>query len=729
MKQKRSIIAGVFETNEVLFLVLNLTFSDKFKNMDVNPEDNFFPPPSTRHPTRRFVFQARKRKRKRGRDQFWWLKKKRGTCSVRYNPPNAIQTPDTSEDESAPNKSRPKQSKRQKGTVDLDLQGDNPNDPHCKTYTPPRNPNIKRITPSIFKTKRESTIDRIKKSKRTKQGKKKTISEIREIKEKWLSSRFSTNLEKSRWVANDRTKKSITDIPMQLIKNILTCLNDDDLQLARLTCHFFNVAFFKQYQGKNIEKGKFKTLMNYANLGYSFDSITNVSLKYSFHSFEQRLITDKTFPSLKTLQLQYVKLEGLYEHKGLQELILSSCEYDWGNKTVLKQRGFAFPNLELLRIENGSPITEKNNIPKLEKLKVLEIFDTYIDQPLTKNKFKHLRKLVLIGKNVVQKIPNIRISRLWDLTIDHTEFYPIKRENQFKFLKKLKLVITGEADPNDIAILKRLNHRYFPYLEVLILEFGTEWTNCDFRFLERHNHLRRLELHSRGMAIAERISSANFPNLKSLVLNCDSVDIEKMPMHEKLEYIMVPKETDISQINLINPKCPKLVHYGNSELLNPNGNKQITILSGEDVANKELQPLTTSNAEKSTGSREETSFFNLRESKDGRYLRGAGAFRTYDRFKNQVFIVTNDGNVKNQNGNIIERRWGQPLQLQDLEILVVGDNGDLAIIDVDGFARGSDGAKYLDGNFDPIRLEKGKPCRLIVESSTEAYIQKIDEEI
>ena len=51
MKQKRSIIAGVFETNEVLFLVLNLTFSDKFKNMDVNPEDNFFHlhQPGTQH--------------------------------------------------------------------------------------------------------------------------------------------------------------------------------------------------------------------------------------------------------------------------------------------------------------------------------------------------------------------------------------------------------------------------------------------------------------------------------------------------------------------------------------------------------------------------------------------------------------------------------------------------------------------------------------------------------
>ena len=119
----------------------------------------------------------------------------------------------------------------------------------------------------------------------------------------------------------------------------------------------------------------------------------------------------------------------------------------------------------------------------------------------------------------------------------------------------------------------------------------------------------------------------------------------------------------------------------------------------------------------------------MRESKDGRYLRGAGAFRTYDRFKNHLFIVTNDGNVKNQNGYIIEGRWGQPVQLQDLEILVVGDNGDHAIIDVDGLARGTDGAKYLDGNFEPIQLEKGKPCRLIVESSTEAYIQKFYEEI
>ena len=84
-------------------------------------------------------------------------------------------------------------------------------------------------------------------------------------------------------------------------------------------------------------------------------------------------------------------LDGLGEHKGLLEFTLRSSEYDWDKDKLLEQGGFTFPNLELLRIENGSPIAQKNNLPKLDKLKALEIINTYIDQPLSKNKLKHVR--------------------------------------------------------------------------------------------------------------------------------------------------------------------------------------------------------------------------------------------------------------------------------------------------------------------------------------------------
>ena len=151
--------------------------------------------------------------------------------------------------------------------------------------------------------------------------------------------------------------------------------------------------------------------MNYVNLGYSFESIENIALNYSFHICEQKLLQEKNFPSLRTLKLEYINLEGLGEHKHL--LDFTFCEYDWSKETIQKQGGFPFPNLQLLRIENGSPITHKNNLPYLDKLKTLEIINTFIDQPLSKNKFKNLRKLVLLGTEVVKNIPNVRISRLW----------------------------------------------------------------------------------------------------------------------------------------------------------------------------------------------------------------------------------------------------------------------------------------------------------------------------
>ena len=396
------------------------------------------------------------------------------------------------------------------------------------------------------------------------------MTEIRKLKKEWLSSKFSTSLEKTRWVRKDRYKQSLTYIPIHLMEKILTYLDDNDLHRAKSTCHFFHRAFFQYFKGTKIEKGKVKTIMNYVNLGYSFKSIENMALKHSFHIFEQKLLQNKNFPSLRTLKLENIKLEGLGEHKRLLDLTLGSCEYDWSEDTNKNQGGFPFPNLQVLRIENGTPIMQKNNLPYLDKLKTLEIIDTFIDQPLSKNKFKNLRKLVLIGEDVVKKIPNIRISRLWDLTIDNAAYYPIKRENQFKFLRRLKLVITGDANPYETPILKRLTHRYCPYLEDLILEFGTEWTNCDFSFLESHNNLRRLELHSRGIAYAKNLSSAKFPNMTVLILNCDVFEIDKMPPHDKLEHIEVPKGTDISRLSLENSKWPKLVRAGEYGLLNPN---------------------------------------------------------------------------------------------------------------------------------------------------------------
>ena len=61
----------------------------------------------------------------------------------------------------------------------------------------------------------------------------------------------------------------------------------------------------------------------------------------------------------------------------------------------------------------------------------------------------------------MKKIPNVRIRGLWDLTIDNAVFYPIKRHNQFKFVKKLKLIIAAV-----VAVLLLV------LLLVILSEFG-----------------------------------------------------------------------------------------------------------------------------------------------------------------------------------------------------------------------------------------------------------------
>ena len=106
---------------------------------------------------------------------------------------------------------------------------------------------------------------------------------------------------------------------------------------------FFHRAFFQYFEGTKIEKGKVKTIMNYVSLGYSFKSIENMALKHSFHIFEQKLLQNKNFPSLRTLKLENIKLEGLGEHKRLLDLTLGSCEYDWSEDTNKNQGGFPFP--------------------------------------------------------------------------------------------------------------------------------------------------------------------------------------------------------------------------------------------------------------------------------------------------------------------------------------------------------------------------------------------------
>ena len=197
-------------------------------------------------------------------------------------------------------------------------------------------------------------------------------------------------------------------------------------------------------------------------------------------------------------------------------------------------------------IESGSPITEENNLPKLENLVSLTIRTTYFNQSITKNKFKNLRKLELGGPEVMKNIANIRVSRLWDLTIDNMNHYhPIKRVNQFKYLKKLKIILSERSDSLDAKIIKRISNKYCPYLEVLVFECGISWRNFDFSFLNQHSNLRELQIHLRGVIDPSELTDKNFPSLTTLILNSDEVQIKKLPPHGQLRHIELPPETSL----------------------------------------------------------------------------------------------------------------------------------------------------------------------------------------
>ena len=695
--------------------------------MDSAVDGGRFLPASSREIRRNFVSQ-RRRSIQRERNKFWFLNKKPGTSSAEYNPPDAIQTPESSDGEAEKKDKTVKkvmtgasQISVQKADNSYELETLNTNNPIVQRPPTPINPNQKTHQPPIptnpnrrRRTYRSPEDGKLRTMKRPaiKQRKRKSQTldfvPTKKLRKNWLTRSFCTNANLKRWTPNEKNQHSLTRMPCEVMEKIFTYMADKDLYQGRLTCYFFNKAFFKYYKGRAKTKDELKTVLNFSNLGYTFNSIESFNLPYSYNPVEHRVLTTTNFPSLTVLNLNWTHLNTMPANDNLRELTLTNCTFNW-ERSKTEQAAFSYPNLRKLVIESGSPITEENNLPKLENLVSLTIRTTYFNQSITKNKFKNLRKLELGGSEVMKNIANIRVSRLWDLTIDNINHYPIKRVNQFKYLKKLKIILSERSDSLDAKIIKRISNKYCPYLEVLVFECGISWRNFDFSFLNQHSNLRELQIHLRGVIDPSELTDKNFPSLTTLILNSDEVQIKKLPPHGQLRHIELPPETSLFCFISEQENWPKLLNFGYFGMTLP-------------CELKDAQSALSS-TENSCSERDDISLFNIRIKPDGRYLKGAGTYRVVDRNNKYSFIVTKDGMVKDKNRNIVENACGRPLQLKDLEILVVADDGELAIIDVDGFIWSRTGVRYKDCNFQPIRLVMGKPCRLVVVSSTEAYVQ------
>ena len=108
------------------------------------------PPASSREIRRKFVYQ-RRRSTRIEHNNFLFLNKKPGTSSAGYNPPDAIQTPESSDAESNIKNnitekdltSRESLRSAQKADNSYELEIMNPNNPKVQRSPTPTNPNLK----------------------------------------------------------------------------------------------------------------------------------------------------------------------------------------------------------------------------------------------------------------------------------------------------------------------------------------------------------------------------------------------------------------------------------------------------------------------------------------------------------------------------------------------------------------------------------------------------------
>lgn len=350
----------------------------------------------------------------------------------------------------------------------------------------------------------------------------------------------------SRWCSQVQWRASLTKVPSQVVLYCLSWLTDEDLYSASTTCHLFHTAFTSYTRGDNlihkafnsctrVEKQKMskksKLLVRLSSRGHKFPRVEFLNVQFK-HAEYYLFVRPSKFPALRTLMLRYGCVQFMPAHPNVKALYLIGCEF---NAHII----FPFPNLQHLHLEDcTSEISSKNPLPKLDQLQNLVVKWSVVSQTLSKRRFPKLKRLVMKGNQVVNKL---RLPHLEVLSMDLPMHYDLQA---LPNLLTLKLSKNG-----DNSFLERITEEKYPRLQKLVIDLGILWHDLDLSLLPPHSTMTHLRIASRGTVDVQNLTVENYPRLTTVDIDADEVDLTKLPPHHRIATLMVPKSTNTSAIN------------------------------------------------------------------------------------------------------------------------------------------------------------------------------------
>ena len=354
---------------------------------------------------------------------------------------------------------------------------------------------------------------------------------------------------------------SLTTIPTDVCNYCFEFLEDKDLRSARWTSSLFLKAFCSRYQGSATPTvGQCWSYIILCQLGFKFANVTHLNVQLPYESLLFRFITMANFPRVTSMILNYVHLGCMPVNSNVRFLTMVGCTFT-GKRPRKKERLFPFFNVQDLRIESGSALSPMCGLPKLQQLRRIVINDTKFTHPITSKRFPRLAHVELRGSETLENFPNFRCPMVQTLTLSHPELFPVRRDNQFFFIRHLKLFLTSEFF-DLVPIMNRLDGFFFPRIETLELDFGVRRFDCDLMFLYPLPTLKTLRINMLGYIDVSSLTDMRFPTLRIIILNGDFVDLDDLPAHSTLRMIMFPLGTNSSRLSDQSDNWPRLTRFG-----------------------------------------------------------------------------------------------------------------------------------------------------------------------
>lgn len=238
------------------------------------------------------------------------------------------------------------------------------------------------------------------------------------------------------------------------------------------------------------------------------------------------------FPSLRTLKLRYLCVQLFPKHPKVSWLQLIGCEFD-------SRLPFPFPNLHFMLLEDcASEISPSNPLPRLRYLQELILKWSAVSHTLSKSTFPHLKRLEMKG----EVVENIRLPKLEVLSLDLPQHY------NFQALPNLRSLTVFKN--GDTCFLEMITQEKYPLLQELQLDLGTRWNHLDLSLLPTHRSMNLLRVACMGTVDVRNLTGVNYPNLTTVEIDADEVDLRRLPPHDRIENLVVPFTTDTSLITL-----------------------------------------------------------------------------------------------------------------------------------------------------------------------------------